>query len=152
MSFDQNITVDGKEYDAWKVSLTMPSTPTIYYYKFLINQGGATAFYSDDYLDDYDNLNKDGTGVVSSSEPFDSFQITVFDPQLPNSRMDGDRERLSNFSGPFPEWRFDQRLLRSEQHRGLPVVLRPAALKYPCRDYLEHVAVRSIQSGQRLHR
>ncbi len=82
MSFDQNITVDGTEYDAWKITLTMPSTPTIYYYKFLITQGATTSFYSDDYLDDYDNLNKDGTGVVSSSEPFDSFQITVFDPNF----------------------------------------------------------------------
>ncbi len=82
MSFDQNITVDGTEYDAWKITLTMPSTPTIYYYKFLITQGATTSFYSDDYLDDYDNLNKDGTGVVSSSEPFDSFQITVFDPKF----------------------------------------------------------------------
>jgi len=82
MSFDQNITVDGKEYDAWKTTLTMPAKPTVYYYKFLITQGTNTSFYSDDYLDDYDNLNKDGTGIVSSSEPFDSFQITVFDPKF----------------------------------------------------------------------
>jgi glycosidase len=82
MTFDQNITVNGTEYDAWKVTLTMPSTPTIYYYKFKIVKGSATGFYSDDYVDDYDNLNKDGTGAAYDSEPFDSFQITVFDPNF----------------------------------------------------------------------
>ena len=82
MTFDQNITVNGTEYDAWKVTLAMPSRPSIYYYKFKINKGTAIGFYSDDYIDDHDNVNKDGTGVASDSEPFDSFQITVYDPNF----------------------------------------------------------------------
>lgn len=82
MSFDQNITVNGTVYDAWKATLNMPAAPAVYYYKFKINKGGTTGFYSDDYVDDYDNVNKDGTGVASDGEPFDSFQVTVYDPNF----------------------------------------------------------------------
>lgn len=82
MTFDQNLTANGVEYDAWKVTLTMPSTPAVYYYKFKINKGTVIGFYSDDYIDDQDNLKKDGTGVASDAEPFDSFQITVYDPNF----------------------------------------------------------------------
>ena len=82
LAFDQNITENSTTYDAWKITLTMPSTPSVYYYKFKISKGGTTGFYSDDYLDDNDNLNKDGTGVASDTEPFDSFQVTVYDPNF----------------------------------------------------------------------
>jgi len=82
MPFEQNITVNGTEYDIWKTAITMPSTPTIYYYKFHATEGPTSGFYSDDYLDDYDNLNKDGPGAPSDTEPFDSFQITVYDPNF----------------------------------------------------------------------
>ena len=82
LTFDQNITVNGTEYDAWKTIVTMPSAPTIYYYKFKVNRGGTTGFYSDDYIDDYDNVNKDGTGAASDGEPFNSFQITAYDPNF----------------------------------------------------------------------
>lgn len=79
MPFDQNITINGTEYDVWKTTLTMPSTPTVYYYKFKINRDQTNGWYSDDYVDDNDNLHKDGTGIASDSEPFASFQITVYD-------------------------------------------------------------------------
>jgi glycosidase len=82
MTFDQNITENGTEYDVWKVTLAMPAAPTIYYYKFKPFKGATTGFYSDDYLDDNDNLNKDGTGTASDGEPFNSFQITVYDPNF----------------------------------------------------------------------
>ena len=82
MTFDQNITENGTVYDVWKVSLAMPATPTIYYYKFKPFKGSTTGFYSDDYLDDNDNLNKDGIGIASDGEPFNSFQITVYDPNF----------------------------------------------------------------------
>ncbi|HXZ81152.1 MAG TPA: hypothetical protein VEG30_14580, partial [Terriglobales bacterium] len=80
MPFDQNITINGTEYDVWKATLTMPSTPTVYYYKFKINRDQTNGFYSDDYVDDNDNVHKDGTGAASDGEPFPSFQITVYDP------------------------------------------------------------------------
>ena len=79
MPFDQNITINATEYDVWKATLTMPSSTTVYYYKFHIYRDTTNGWYSDDYLDDNDNLNKDGTGVASDSEPFDSYQFTVYD-------------------------------------------------------------------------
>ena len=82
MPFDQNITISGTEYDVWKVTLTMPSAPTVYYYKFKINRDQTNGWYSDDYVDDYDNVDKDGTGAASDGEPFPSFQITVYDPNF----------------------------------------------------------------------
>jgi glycosidase len=82
MAFDRNVTERSITYDAWKVTLTMPAKPAIFYYKFVATRGATTGFYSDDYIDDYDNLNKDGTGAASDSEPLDSFQITVYDPQF----------------------------------------------------------------------
>ena len=82
MPFEQNITISGTEYDVWKVTLTMPATPTVYYYKFKINRDQTNGFYSDDYVDDNDNVHKDGTGAASDGEPFASFQVTVYDPNF----------------------------------------------------------------------
>ncbi len=79
MPFDQNFSIGGTEYDAWKVTLTMPSTTTVYYYKFKINRDQTNGWYSDDYVDDNDNVHKDGTGTATDGEPFPSFQITVYD-------------------------------------------------------------------------
>ena len=85
MAFDQNITVNGTEYDLWKAALTMPSTPTIYYYKFEGYSGSSTGltglsgWYSDAYLDNNDNLNED-TGAPSDTEPNNSYQVTVYNP------------------------------------------------------------------------
>ncbi|MGA2136986.1 MAG: alpha-amylase family glycosyl hydrolase [Bryobacteraceae bacterium] len=80
MAFYQTQTVGSTLYDYYTIDYTTPTTPTIVYYKFEIFNGSGSAWYSDDYIDDYDNLNKDGTGVASATEPFDSFQITAFDP------------------------------------------------------------------------
>ena len=80
MPFDQNITINSTEYDIWKTTLTMPSSTSVYYYKFKINRDQTNGFYSDDYLDDNDNVHKDGTGAASDGEPFPSFQFTVYDP------------------------------------------------------------------------
>jgi glycosidase len=82
MPFDQNITINGTEYDAWKVTLTMPPAPTVYYYKFKINRDQTNGWYSDDYVDDNDNVHKDGTGIATDGEPFPSFQFTVYDPSF----------------------------------------------------------------------
>jgi glycosidase len=82
MPFDQNITLNGTEYDVWKTTLTMPSTASVYYYKFKINRDTTNGFYSDDYLDDNDNVHKDGTGAATDGEPFNSYQITVYDPSF----------------------------------------------------------------------
>jgi len=80
MSFLENQTVNGTVYDEYSIAYTTPVTPAIVYYKFVVFNGAASAYYSDDYIDDYDNLNKDGTGAASPTEPFDAFQITAYAP------------------------------------------------------------------------
>jgi len=82
MPFEQNITINNTQYDIWKTTLTMPSSTTVYYYKFKINRDQTNGFYSDDYLDDNDNVHKGGTGVATDGEPFASFQVTVYDPNF----------------------------------------------------------------------
>ena len=82
MSPDTGIVVSGTNYDVWKTTLTLPSSTSVYYYKFMFNNAQYNGFYSDDYLDDNDNVHKDGTGIASNFEPFNSFQITVYDPNF----------------------------------------------------------------------
>lgn len=80
MAFLENQTVNGNVYDEYTIAYTTPGTPAIVYYKFVIFNDSGTAYYSDDYIDDYDNLNKDGAGTAAASEPFDAFQITAYAP------------------------------------------------------------------------
>ena len=82
MAFLETRTVNGATYDEYTIDYTTPVTPAVVYYKFVIFNGSGTAYYSDDYIDDYDNLNKDGTGAASATEPFDSFQITAYVPSF----------------------------------------------------------------------
>ena len=72
----------GTTYDEWTIDYQTPSTATVVYYKFEAFNGPSAGWYSDDYIDDYDNLNKDGTGAASGTEPFDSFQITAYAPNF----------------------------------------------------------------------
>jgi len=52
MSPDTAIVVGGTNYDVWKTTLTLPSSTSVYYYKFMFNNAQYNGFYSDDYLDD----------------------------------------------------------------------------------------------------
>ncbi|HEV7893240.1 MAG TPA: alpha-amylase family glycosyl hydrolase [Pyrinomonadaceae bacterium] len=82
MSFFENRNENGTEYDIWAATLQTPSTPSVLYYKFRVTDSGDEDYYSDSYSDDHDNLNQGGEGAAFDSEPFPSFQITVFDPNF----------------------------------------------------------------------
>jgi glycosidase len=82
MAFLETQTINGMLYDQYTIGYTTPGTPAIVYYKFVIRNGSGTAYYSDDYIDDYDNLNKDGVGAASATEPLAAFQITVYSPNF----------------------------------------------------------------------
>lgn len=82
MSFFENRTESGTEYDIWAATLQTPSTPSVLYYKFRVTDSGDEDYYSDSYADDHDNLNQGGEGAAFDSEPFPSFQITVYDPSF----------------------------------------------------------------------
>ena len=74
------ITNSDATYDYWILVYQTPSQPKIIYYKFRIVDGTSTAFYTDSYIDDHDNLNQGGPGAAAASEPFPAFQLTVYDP------------------------------------------------------------------------
>jgi glycosidase len=80
MSFFENRTEGGTQYDIWQTTLATPAAPAILYYKFRITDQSDEDFYSDAYVDDHDNLNQGGDGAASDTEPFPAFQLTVFDP------------------------------------------------------------------------
>lgn len=82
MALLETKSINGALYDEYTASYTTPTTPAIVYYKFAIFNGSGSAYYSDDYIDTYDNLNKDGTGVATATEPFDAFQITAYAPNF----------------------------------------------------------------------
>jgi glycosidase len=82
MAFFETKTVNGTLCDEYSIAYTTPAMPAIVYYKFVISNGAGVAYYSDDYIDDYDNLNKDGTGAATATEPLDAFQITAYAPNF----------------------------------------------------------------------
>jgi len=82
MTFSENRIENGTSYSYWEYNLTTPNIPAILYYKFKITDAGTTVYYSDSYVDDNDNLNKDGDGAPSTLEPFPAFQLTVYDPNF----------------------------------------------------------------------
>ncbi|HEV2860943.1 MAG TPA: alpha-amylase family glycosyl hydrolase [Pyrinomonadaceae bacterium] len=82
MSFLENRTEGGTEYDIWTRTITTPASPAILYYKFRVTDQADEDFYSDSYSDDHDNLNQGGAGAASDGEPFPAFQITAYDPSF----------------------------------------------------------------------
>ncbi len=80
MSFFENRTDGGTEYDVWAVNLQTPATASVLYYKFRVTDQGDEDFYSDSYSNDHDNLNQGGEGVAFDGEPFPAFQLTAYAP------------------------------------------------------------------------
>ena len=132
-----------RSYDYYTIDYTTPSTPTIVYYKFEIFNGSGTAWYSDDYIDDYDNLNKDGTGAATATEPFDSFQITAYDPNFQTPAWMANANVYHIFPDRFRHGNPTNEYCVARQHVRLPVVLWRAALEQHRRHHLEYAALRS---------
>ncbi|HYP53610.1 MAG TPA: hypothetical protein VEQ42_08720, partial [Pyrinomonadaceae bacterium] len=82
MSFLENRTEGGTEYDIWTHTLQTPASPSILYYKFRVNDQADEDFYSDSYTDDHYNLNQGGAGAAADGEPFPAFQITAYAPDF----------------------------------------------------------------------
>ena len=144
MPFDQNITINGVEYDVWKATLTMPSTTTVYYYKFKINRDQTNGWYSDDYVDDNDNVHKDGTGTATDGEPFPSFQITVYDPNFQTPAWLQNANVYHIMPDRFRNGDQTNDYCRPGGTTGCPVLLRePAGLHL---QPVEHADLRSAQS------
>jgi len=77
-----SITSFDATYDYWSLNYQTPATRKIVYYKFRVVDGTDEDFYSDQYLDDHDNLGQGGVGSPFDVEPFPSYQLTVYDPSF----------------------------------------------------------------------
>ena len=73
-------TPDG--YDLWEAPLDVGDSPTIYWYRFVIQKGAQTLYYEDDNRPDgvYFPANEGGPGAVYEESPDLSYQLTVYDP------------------------------------------------------------------------
>jgi glycosidase len=79
LAFLETRTEGATTYDIYSLNYVAPATPSIIYYKFRVADGATSAFYSDAYSDDHDNLGQGGDGAATESEPFPAFQLTVYD-------------------------------------------------------------------------
>jgi hypothetical protein len=82
MSFAYQRVVDGTSYDFYEVTV-VSGGPSILFYKFRVTVGWyGELWYSDDPTYGGDEKRFGGLGAVSTSEPFPSFQLTVYDPSF----------------------------------------------------------------------
>ena len=79
LAFLETRTEGATNYDVYSINYVAPATPSIIYYKFRVADGATSAFYSDAYNDDHDNLGQGGDGAATDGEPFAAFQLTVYD-------------------------------------------------------------------------
>ncbi|MCI0728533.1 MAG: Ig-like domain-containing protein [Chloroflexi bacterium] len=61
-------------YDWWEATLNTGSDPTVYWYRFIAQDGAATAYYEDDAA------RTGGWGQTFGSSPDNSWQLSVYDP------------------------------------------------------------------------
>ena len=78
MAYAEDRVENGVNYAFWTTTLTVPTTPSILYYKFRITAGSDVDWYSDAYADDHDNLGQGGWGQASEDEPQTAYQLTVY--------------------------------------------------------------------------
>lgn len=71
-----NVTFPGdpNAYEFWEATLPAPALPTVYWYRFIVKDGSATAYYEDDGARDQ------GWGQTFGGSPDNSYQMTFYDP------------------------------------------------------------------------
>lgn len=78
MAYAEDRVENGSTYAFWTTTLTVPTVPSILYYKFKVTAGTDVDWYSDTYADDHDNLNQGGWGQAFEDEPPTAYQLTVY--------------------------------------------------------------------------
>ncbi|MBE2267286.1 MAG: Ig-like domain-containing protein [Anaerolinea sp.] len=67
-------TGDPNTYEFWEATLPGSAQSTVYWYRFIVKDGSATAYYEDDAARDQ------GWGQVFGGSPDNSYQLTFYDP------------------------------------------------------------------------
>ncbi len=65
---------DPGPYEFWEVTLPASSVPTVYWYRFIVKDGTATAYYEDD------NARTGGWGQTFATSPDNGYQLSIYDP------------------------------------------------------------------------
>ncbi|MEJ5223709.1 MAG: alpha-amylase family glycosyl hydrolase, partial [Anaerolineales bacterium] len=65
---------DPGPYEFWEVTLPASADPTVYWYRFIVKDGTATAYYEDD------NARTGGWGQPFATSPDNSYQLSIYDP------------------------------------------------------------------------
>jgi glycosidase len=71
---DMSVVADDGVYEWWEATVPASSDPTIYWYRFIVRDGTATAYYEDDAS------RTGGWGETAASSNDYSWQLTVYDP------------------------------------------------------------------------
>lgn len=66
-------TSDPNAYEFWEVTLPASALPTVYWYRFIANDGGSVAYYEDD------GARTGGWGQAFAGSPDNSWQLTIYD-------------------------------------------------------------------------
>ncbi|MEA2000811.1 MAG: alpha-amylase family glycosyl hydrolase, partial [Actinomycetota bacterium] len=106
--------LDDGTYEWWEATLATGSEPTVYWYRFIAQDGEAIAYYEDD------DARLGGWGQTYGDSPDNSWQLTVFDPAFetpdwvknavvyqlfPDRFRDGDEDNNTASGGFFYEER-----------------------------------------------
>ncbi|MBN1667325.1 MAG: hypothetical protein JW862_09550, partial [Anaerolineales bacterium] len=71
-----SLVLDDGEFEWWQLDLEVGPDPTVYWYRFVVKDGGATAYYEDD------EARTGGWGKVFNTSQDNSWQLTVYDPSF----------------------------------------------------------------------
>ncbi|MCP5095344.1 MAG: glycoside hydrolase family 13 protein, partial [Chloroflexi bacterium] len=71
---DMTLVASDSQYDWWETAVPVSADPTIYYYRFIANDGSSTAYYEDNDTRD------GGWGQTFGSSPDYGWQLTMYDP------------------------------------------------------------------------
>jgi len=71
---DMSLAASDSQYDYWEATLPVSSETTIYWYRFIAQDGSSTAYYEDD------DGRTGGWGQTYGSSPDNSWQLTMYDP------------------------------------------------------------------------
>lgn len=74
--YDMTLVASDGTYDWWELTLPTGNQPTVYWYRFIPQDGSAVAYYEDD------DARTGGLGQPFASSPDNSWQLTVYDPSF----------------------------------------------------------------------
>ncbi|MCC6604270.1 MAG: alpha amylase N-terminal ig-like domain-containing protein [Anaerolineae bacterium] len=76
MLLNMSLAADDGTYEYWEATVPASAVPTIYWYRFIVQDGTAVAYYEDDAT------RNGGWGQTFGDSPDNGWQLTVYDPSF----------------------------------------------------------------------